>query len=744
MRAFLLLLLLPLPALAQVATVSPYLQLATSDGVTVRWETDGPAGTEVEWGLTSALGTTVPGSSWASDGGTTLHRVELTGLVPGTLVHYVARSDGWSSDPTSFVVPEASPERVRLVAMSDMQRSNADPNVFRDLVADGVLPFVDATFGQSLPEAIQGVLVPGDLVDDGWDYGSWADEYFTPAAPLLSRVPSYPVPGNHESDTDYFFDYFDLPTNGTAGYEEHWWTHDVGRVRVVGLDSNGPYLVDAQLDWLDEVLSVACSDADVDFLVAQLHHPFKSELWLPGENLWTGAVVGRLEEWTTSCGKPSVHLFGHTHGYSRGQSRDHAHLWVNVATAGGAIDYWGEHPQQDYAEFSVSQDDWGFVVLEAESGDDPSLRVRRVSIGNRDGARDNEVRDDIEVRIGGAAPARPEALSPAGDDRPPPQEVVLVGSTFDDPEGVGHGASHWQLVEGACDFDAPDQEAWVQSRNEYGGVDLQAGDDLTDHPLGADLVGETEYCWRVRYRDEALRWSEWSTPSAFTTAANAYTGNLLDNPGAEDGIADWVVEAGVLESLEGGECDVGQPRSGERMFVVGGACESSAFAAAWQDVSLALWAGAVDEGGTRARVRGWLSDWNGQDEPALQVVYLDADGAELGRGARLASATPAWTFVEDEQPVPVGTRALRLRLEGTRNEGEDNDSYVDDLDLRLRFGGEAGDDDDATDGDDDDAVSEGCGCSTSAPASGPLGLLLLMWALRARHLTRRRCVESHG
>ena len=71
-----------------------------------------------------------------------------------------------------------------------------------------------------------------------------------------------------------------------------------------------------------------------------------------------------MENFTEECGKPSIHFFGHTHGYSRGQSHDHNHLWVNVATAGGAIDYWGEWPQADYDEFTVTQDEWGFVVVD--------------------------------------------------------------------------------------------------------------------------------------------------------------------------------------------------------------------------------------------------------------------------------------------------------------------------------------------------------------------------------------------
>ncbi len=727
LAAICLLAALPASALAQQAVVAPDLQLATSESITLRWETDLSANAEVEWGPTAALGTTVSGESWASLGGTTLHRVTLEGLTPGATVHYRARSGAWSSPVNSIVVPEAAPETVRLIAVSDMQRDGANPDVFRDVIAGGVLPWVTNEVGLDLPNAVQAMLVPGDLVANGWSYGEWEEQFFTPAAPLMARVPTYPVPGNHESDTPYFFDYFDLPDNGTAGFEEHWWWHDIGRVRVIGLDSNAPYLVEDQLSWLDGVLADTCEDTSVDFVIAQLHHPYLSELWTPGENLWTGSVVSRLEDWSTECVKPSVHLFGHTHGYSRGQSRDHTHLWINVATAGGAIDYWGEWPQRDYDEFVVTQDEWGFVFLEAEAGPDPSLRVRRVSRGNRDVVRDNEVTDDMTVRTVGQAPATPVALAPAADTTPSPEEATFVASAFFDPDGDAHGATQWQIAPGCDGFDAPVVDRWIQHRNEFGGVDLQAGDDLTDLFLIDGLDSESPYCWRVRYRDTTLVWSEWSKPMAFTTARASFTDNLLSNPGAEEGVTGWEVVEGVFESVEAGECDAGQPRSGEHMFVVGGVCDTSEFAVATQSVAVGLWRADIDAGRATARLGGWMSDWNGADEPAMQLVFLDEEGAELGRGQRLAMSKPSWTRFTDDALVPVGTARMTVRLEGTRYAGTDNDSYIDDLELRLRFSSEepgddddVANDDDAADDDDDDGFNgEGCGCA--APGSKPGG-----------------------
>lgn len=127
---------------------------------------------------------------------------------------------------------------------------------------------------------------------------------------------------------------------------------------MIGLNSNDGYADSKdQFAWLEQVLKQTESNEDIDFVFAQLYHPHKSELWIPGERPSAGKVVELLEKFTTKIGKPSLHFLGHTHGYSIGQSKDHKHLWVNVATAGEAIDNWGEFEGRDYDEFTVTQDE---------------------------------------------------------------------------------------------------------------------------------------------------------------------------------------------------------------------------------------------------------------------------------------------------------------------------------------------------------------------------------------------------
>jgi len=735
--------------------VQPYLQRSHPTSIFVHWETTGGTESIVEWGPTQSLGSTAFGEAMAGQGGSRHHRVELTGLQPNTRYWYRTVTEDAQSAVHDFITPaEQSAEAgVRLVAMSDMQKSGANPDKFREVVEDGVIGFVAQELSADLPAELAMAMIPGDLVVNGWNYSEFADDFFGPGEELWSHVPVYPVAGNHENDSSYYFDYFNLPPNGSAGYLEHWWYLDQSNVRVIGLDSNGAYRIQTQLDWLDEVLADACSDDSIDFVFAQLHHPFKSELWTPGESGYTGSVVERLEAFSSACGKPSIHFYGHTHGYSRGQSRDHEHLWVNVATAGGAIDYWGEWPQADYEEFVATHDDWGFVLVEVEAGDDPSFRLRRVSRGNADLMMDNEVRDDLTVRIHNDPPNQPEALSPSGEGASP-DELILVGSHYSDSDGDAHGASHWQVSTSCDDFSDPVIERWLQYRNEYFGVDLQADDDLTDE-LVSGLESHSDYCWQVRYRDQGLRWSEWSEARSFRTGESVLGENLLLNPGAEDGTEHWTATKGPLESLLDGECDSVPPHGGSRVFAVGGICEGeSAYGEASQRVELSKWAKEIDGDRVTARVAGWMRNYGGSDRPEFEIAALDSDGAELARSERQTGASGTWREFGDSLDLPIGTRSVDFLLYGTRKSGSDNDSYFDDLELRLEIESlSPGDDDDSVDDDDDNSVdddddgalggvSEGCSCSAISGGESRgvflslLGLLALRWRSR-RPMTRR-------
>ena len=668
---------------SQDFNVKPYLQNVTPSSIHIMWETTSNDESMVHWGETTDLGHVTTGDAENSINSYYIHDVHLTDLEPNTRYYYKAVTGSLESQIFDLVTPVelGNESSLKVIAMSDMQKDWSNFNKFQEIINQGIFNYLEIGDSILLTDALDLVLIPGDLVDNGINHAEWSDHFFGPSEPLFSHVPLYPVMGNHEYNSSYYFSYFNLPANGTPGYQEHWWWADFSNVRVIGLDSNWDYQLAVQLNWLENVLDETCGDLNIDFVFAQLHHPHRSELWVPGETSFTGDVIELLEQFTSECGKPSIHFFGHTHGYSRGQSIDHRHAMVNVATSGGAIDYWGEYLQADYPEYSVSQDEWGFVLLEVEAGTDPQFTLKRISRGDDYEPMDNVLRDEFTIRMNNSAPVTPHSVYPIGDEVPP-DLTWLWASEYADPDNDEHGFSQWQVSTDCGDFQDPIVDLYESHENWYYDVNTQEGNSLNNQ-LITGLDGEREYCWRVRYRDKGLQWSEWSEPRSFTTSASLYSPNLLMNPGAENGTSDWTVEEGIFESLEEYECNGISPHSGQYYFCVGGLCNSSNYAEVYQMIDLAEYSDCIDDSGASAGYGGFLANWSGWDQPEMHISFLDENGFELGASETQSTLNSSWTEFDITLPIPPHSRDIKFTLMGTRNSGQDNDSYFDDLFLRV-------------------------------------------------------------
>lgn len=502
--------------------VGPVLQNATETSMAVMWETDAGEEPVVEYGPTPSLGLRTVGESTNSYQGRAIHHATMAGLEPDQRYYYRV---GWSKVQSRIFHFQTPPQvgvakPFKFVVYSDCQQGEG---VHQRIVDQGI--YGSSPIGSSSPtDGLGFVLVAGDVVQNGDDYAQYKQRLFDPTRNVSTSVPYYTAIGNHEENHRFYFDYMNLPKNGSVGFEEHWYSFDYGNAHIIGLDTNKDYRTANQLAWLDRDLDAACADDRIRFVFAYFHHPWKSELWLEGETPYSGEAVTRLEQKLTACGKSGAYFFGHTHGYSRGQSKEHKLYHVNAGTAGGTIDHWGEYEQRDYEEFQKSYDEYGAVIVEMNPAGRVGFRAKRITFGDDQNPKNGEVQDEFHMFDDDQAPAKPilESLATSG------AALDVGGSSFSDPDGELHLESEWQVATTQDGFATPVASAWRRYENIFRDVDTMAGEDIRATQIDVTGIAADQKIYaRVRYRDGGLMWSPWSEPVMPTATPKSLAGIRL-------------------------------------------------------------------------------------------------------------------------------------------------------------------------------------------------------------------------
>lgn len=501
--------------------IGPYLQNATPTSIVVMWETPDEDESTVEYGLTDQLGQTQNGSVFTNQGNAKIHTVNLEGLTPDTVYYYRVKTGASIGAINHFrSVSEDREGRSNFIVYSDMQAGgNAD--LHGRIVDESMSVLIPTLTGEkNIIDGLDFILAPGDLVNTGDRYSDWKGHFFDEAQSLIQNIPFYAVLGNHEENSQNFYDFMDNPKNGSPDWQDRWYYFDHANIRVISLDTNA-YYGDAeteQLEWLGPVLASACDDDKIDFVFAQFHHAHISELWPPGESGVATDIVQRLIKFSDDCNKASVHFYGHTHGYQRGQNRDHAHFYMNVAAGEGDLDRWGEYDSQynsDVIQTVIVQ--WGWSYVESKGGNDPTFTMRHIGVG---GDSDNfdfpgtEV-DALTYRPKSLPPEKPNTMSPSNENIMS-STVRLEASNFVPKEAdAKHLAVHFQVTQTTGNYESLVEEQWFRFEDFYFDSNLNQNIDLTKSKE-FDLNNRGVYFWRVRYRDTGFKWSDWSTEATFT------------------------------------------------------------------------------------------------------------------------------------------------------------------------------------------------------------------------------------
>ena len=221
------------------------------------------------------------------------------------------------------------------------------------------------------------VVNTGDLVGDGNNILDW-ESFFKVNRELMRNTPYFPVLGNHEKDSEYYFDFFDLPGN------ERYYEFSIGDVLFIMLDSEGanyptpdyiedenlphfwanklkPYF-EAQKKWVEHTLDL---HKDAGFIFVFQHRPMYS---IKQSRLEDAEEQRKL--WGDVFERNNVQVFfsGHDHHYHHA-IKGGTHY---VTTAGGGAGlYEPDAPQPQTVKFSKIEH---FVYVEVRD-DEAELHV---------------------------------------------------------------------------------------------------------------------------------------------------------------------------------------------------------------------------------------------------------------------------------------------------------------------------------------------------------------------------------
>ena len=287
---FLALLALPVFAAAQKKTEAeptlirgPYLQVATSDGMTIRWRTNVYDRSVVHYGLSpDRLDQHVADSALSYD-----HIVRISGLKPLTKYYYAIGNlrEVLEGDENNYfyTLPEKGSETlIRVAGFGDCGNNSINQRKVRD-----------AMIGYLGDHYMNAMLLLGDnAYSNGTDAEYQAKFFNLYQGVFLNKYPLFPAPGNHdyrdikaitmsEQFKVAYFHNFSVPAKGEAGgvpsNNKAYYSFDIGNTHFLALDSygaddSGQHMYDVmseQVKWVKKDLRANNSQ----WVVAYWHHP---------------------------------------------------------------------------------------------------------------------------------------------------------------------------------------------------------------------------------------------------------------------------------------------------------------------------------------------------------------------------------------------------------------------------------------------------------------------------------------
>ncbi len=297
----------------------PYLQMVSSEGITLRWQSGQREIGVVRYGTDPARLEQVAREDSARIG----HEIRLSGLLPATRYYYAVGSDTavyrGGSDYWFHTAPApGSAAAARLWIQGDPGWWHEGSRAVRD----GMLQWVGNN-PRSGRAPLDLWLTTGDNAYNSGKAHEFQSALFEPYADLLRNIPYLPVYGNHDARRWTFSRVFSFPAaaeaGGVASGSPRYFSFDYADVHVVVLDSESSALGERSmmLRWLRRDLAANRQP----WTIALFHHPpysrgsHDSDRW---RDSW-GRMVDMRAHFlpVLEAGGVDVVLSGHSHMYER-------------------------------------------------------------------------------------------------------------------------------------------------------------------------------------------------------------------------------------------------------------------------------------------------------------------------------------------------------------------------------------------------------------------------------------------
>jgi len=264
----------------------PYLQVATSNSIIIRWRTNVMTRSRVRFGFEpEKLNGVVDDNSLVTE-----HEIKLIGLLPQTKYYYsigtLKDTLQGNTDNYFSTFPDAGKEGLYRIGVFGDPGLNS---INQYNVRDAFVNYLSDNY-------LNAWIVLGDnAYSDGSDAEYQAKFFNVYKDKLLKKYPLFPSPGNHDyHDVDFKADYaqmnhttayyqnFTMPTRGEAGGypsgTESFYSFDLGNIHFLSLDSYGLEdkkfmlydTIGRQAQWIKKDLA---TNNNKDWVIAYWHHP---------------------------------------------------------------------------------------------------------------------------------------------------------------------------------------------------------------------------------------------------------------------------------------------------------------------------------------------------------------------------------------------------------------------------------------------------------------------------------------